>query len=115
MGLKKKRGAADICEGVKTVGGNWWILTRTSEFVANCGLFRHGRTARFREVTTHPNWRQRGSARMRCQLVLAQGFKDQTVEQLVMVVEYGRSRERIYKSVGFSLRSFQVAFQWDLK
>ena len=78
-------------------------------------MFRYRRTARFREVTTHPNWRRRGSARMLCQLVLAQGFKDQTVEQVVMVAEYDCSLERIYKSVGFSLRSFQVAFQWDLK
>ena len=61
--------------------------TSKGEFVANCGLFRYRRTTRFREVTTLPNWRQRGSARMLCQLVLAQGFKDQTVEQLVMVEE----------------------------
>ena len=86
------------------------MLTHKSKFVANCGLFRHGPTARFREVTTHLNWRQRGSARMRCQLALAQGFEGQTVEQLVMAAEYDRSRERIYKSAGFSLCLCQVAF-----
>lgn len=102
-------------EGVKSGSGSWWMLKYKGEFVANCGLFRHGRTARFREVTTHPDWRRRGFARMLCQRVLAQGFKDPTVEQVVMVAEYDSSPERIYKSVGFSMRSFLVALQWDLK
>lgn len=102
-------------EGVKNGCGRWWMLKYKGEFVANCGLFHHGRTARFREVTTHPNWRRRGFARMLCELVLAEGVKEASVEQVVIIAEHASSPERIYKSVGFSMRSFQVALQWDLK
>ncbi|MCY7387016.1 MAG: hypothetical protein LH481_02975 [Burkholderiales bacterium] len=102
-------------EGVKQGGGKWWMLKFKGEFVANCGLFTHKRIARFREVTTHPQWRCRGFARILCQLVLAEGFKDPTVDQAVVISEHNSSPERIYKSVGFSPTSFQVALQWDLK
>ena len=104
-----------FCEGVKNGCGRWWMLKYKGELVANCGLFGQGRTARFREVTTHPNWRRRGFARMLCQLVLAEGFKDPSVEQVVIIAEHDSSPERIYKSAGFSLNSFQVALRWDLK
>ena len=102
-------------EGVKRGGGRWWMLRYKGEFVANCGLFRQGRTARFREVTTHPQWRRRGFARLLCQLMLAEGFKDSGIEQVVIIAEHDASPERIYKSVGFSRYSFLVALQWDLK
>ena len=102
-------------EGVKRGGGRWWMLRYKGEFVANCGLFRQGRTGRFREVTTHPQWRRRGFARLLCQLVLAEGFKEPGIEQVVIIAEHDASPERIYKSVGFSLRAFLVALQWDLK
>lgn len=101
-------------EGVKNGCGKWWMLKYKGEIVANCGLFSHGRTARFREVTTHPNWRRRGFARTLCKLVLSEGVKDGSVEQVFIVAEHASSPERIYKSVGFSLSSFQVALQWDL-
>ena len=54
-------------------------------------------------------------AAMLCELVLAEGVKEASVEQIVIIAEHASSPERIYKSVGFSMRSFQVALQWDLK
>lgn len=102
-------------EGVKRGDGKWWMLKFEGEFVANCGLFTRGQTARFREVTTHPRWRRHGFARALCHLVLVEGFKDATIERVVIVAEQHSSAERIYKSVGFLPRSFQFALVRDLK
>ena len=86
-----------FCDAVRNGDGKWWMLKCDGEFVANCGLFRYGQTARFREVTTHPRWRRQGFARTLCHLVLAEGFKDSTIERAVIVAEQNSSAERIYK------------------
>ena len=102
-------------KGVLSAGGKWWMLKYKGEFVANCGLFNYGRTARFREVTTHPRWRRQGFARILCQQVLDEGFKDPAIEQVVIVAECGSSAERVYRSIGFAPQSLQFALMWDLK
>ncbi len=111
--LRWKHG--QFCNAVSNGEGKWWMLKHNGEFVANCGLFTCGQTARFREVTTHPRWRRHGFARALCHLVLVEGFKDSIIERVVIVAEHNSSAERIYKSVGFSPCSFQIALVWDLK
>ena len=101
--------------GVKNGAGRWWMLKHKGEIVANCGLFSDGRTARFRDVATHPRSRRQGFARMLCQLVLTEGFKDPAIEQVIIVAEHNSSPERIYKSIGFAPYSAQIALIWDLK
>ena len=101
--------------GVKNGAGRWWMLKHKGEIVANCGLFSDGRTARFRDVATHPRWRRQGFARMLCHLVLTEGFKDPAIEQVIIVAEHNSSPERIYKSIGFAPYSVQFALTWDLK
>ena len=102
-------------ERVKNGSGSWWMLKYKGEFVANCGLLSNGKTARFREVTTHPRWRRQGFAQKLCQRVLAEGFNDPAIDHIVIVAEHNSSAERIYTSIGFNLHSFQFALMWDLK
>ena len=95
--------------------GNWWLLMHQGVPVASCGLFfdQDGLKARFREVTTHPEWRGRGFAttlvRMLGQNFLTQG----QVQELIIVSEPDSIADRIYSKLDFKAVSYQIALITD--
>ena len=95
--------------------GNWWLLMHQGVPVASCGLFfdPNGLMGRFREVTTHPEWRGRGFATTLVGL-LAQNFLTQgQVQELIIVSEPDSIADRIYRKLGFKAVSYQIALLTD--
>lgn len=97
------------------VNGDWWLLMNQGMPVASCGLFfdPDGLKGRFREVTTHPEWRGRGFATRLCGM-LAQNFLTQgQVQELIIVSEPDSIADRIYSKLGFKSVSYQIALITD--
>ena len=95
--------------------GNWWLLMNQGMPVASCGLFFDPDClkGRFREVTTHPEWRGRGFAAKLCGM-LAQKFLEQgQVQELIIVSEPDSIADRIYSKLGFNAVSYQIALITD--
>lgn len=95
--------------------GDWWLLMNQGMPVASCGLFfdPNGLMGRFREVTTHPEWRGRGFATTLVGL-LAQNFLTQgQVQELIIVSEPDSIADRIYRKLGFKAVSYQIALITD--
>ena len=95
--------------------GNWWLLMNQGMPVASCGLFFDPDClkGRFREVTTHPEWRGRGFAAKLCGM-LAQMFLEQgQVQELIIVSEPDSIADRIYSKLGFKAVSYQIALITD--
>jgi len=95
--------------------GDWWLLMNQGMPVASCGLFfdPDGLMGRFREVTTHPEWRGRGFATTLVGL-LAQNFLTQgQVQELIIVSEPDSIADRIYRKLGFKAVSYQIALITD--
>ena len=95
--------------------GNWWLLMHQGVPVASCGLFfdQDGLKARFREVTTHPEWRGRGFATTLVRM-LAQNFLTQgQVQELIIVSEPDSIADSIYSKLGFKAVSYQIALITD--
>ena len=95
--------------------GNWWLLMHQGVPVASCGLFfdQDGLKARFREVTTHPEWRGRGFATTLVGM-LAQNFLTQgQVQELIIVSEPDSIADRIYSKLDFKAVSYQIALITD--
>ena len=95
--------------------GNWWLLMNQGMPVASCGLFFDPDClkGRFREVTTHPEWRGRGFAAKLCGM-LAQKFLEQgQVQELIIVSEPDSIADRIYSKLGFKAVSYQIALITD--
>ena len=95
--------------------GGWWLLMNQGMPVASCGLFfdPNGLMGRFREVTTHPEWRGRGFATTLVGL-LAQNFLTQgQVQELIIVSEPDSIADRIYRKLGFKAVSYQIALLTD--
>ena len=83
--------------------------------VASCGLFFDADClkGRFREVTTHPEWRGRGFATTLVGM-LAQNFLTQgQVQELIIVSEPDSIADRIYSKLGFKAVSYQIALITD--
>jgi GNAT superfamily N-acetyltransferase len=95
--------------------GEWWLLMNQGMPVASCGLFfdPNGLMGRFREVTTHPEWRGRGFATtlvgLLAQIFLTQG----QVQELIIVSEPDFIADRIYRKLGFKAVSYQIALITD--
>jgi RimJ/RimL family protein N-acetyltransferase len=96
--------------------GSWWLLKYKGEAVATCGLFfsADGKIGRFREVTTHPNWWQRGFATFLRGTIAQRCFDNNQAQQVVIVSEPESNADRIYGKLGFEARSLQVALIADL-
>ena len=95
--------------------GNWWLLMNQGMPVASCGLFFDPDClkGRFREVTTHPEWRGRGFAAKLCGM-LAQMFLEQgQVQELIIVSEPDSIADRIYSKLAFKAVSYQIALITD--
>ena len=95
--------------------GDWWLLMNQGMPVASCGLFfdPDGLKGRFREVTTHPEWRGRGFATTLVGM-LAQNFLTQgQVQKIIIVSEPNSIADRIYSKLGFKAVSYQIALITD--
>ena len=88
-----------------------WLLMNQGMPVASCGLFfdPDGLKGRFREVTTHPEWRGRGFATTLVGM-LAQNFLTHgQVQELIIVSEPDSIADSIYSKLGFKAVSYQIA------
>lgn len=95
--------------------GDWWLLMNQGMPVASCGLFFDADClkGRFREVTTHPEWRGRGYATTLVGM-LAQNFLTHgQVQALIIVSEPDSIADRIYSKLGFKAVSYQIALITD--
>ena len=95
--------------------GNWWLLMNQGMPVASCGLFFDPDClkGRFREVTTHPEWRGRGFSTTLVGM-LAQNFLTHgQVQELIIVSEPDSIADSIYSKLGFKAVSYQIALITD--
>jgi RimJ/RimL family protein N-acetyltransferase len=90
--------------------GHWFgVFARQQpkgeRLVASCGLFREkrgfGMVSRFRDVGTHPEWRQRGLATALLHAVCRHGFEVMGDETIVIATDPDDRAIRIYEAIGF--------------
>jgi predicted acetyltransferase len=67
----------------------------------------------FREVTTHPKWRNRGFATRLCGMLAQNCFEQSQVQTLIIVSEPDSFADRIYSKLGFKAVSRQIALISD--
>jgi len=91
--------------------GAWWGAFEGDRLLASMGLFRASDgLARFQNVKTHPDARNRGLAGTLVHRVSRYGFEELGARTLVMVADPEYLAIRVYRSVGFtdSERQLQV-------
>jgi predicted GNAT family acetyltransferase len=91
--------------------GAWWGAFEGDRLLASMGLFRASDgLARFQNVKTHPDARNRGLAGTLVHRVSRYGFEELGARTLVMVADPQYLAIRVYRSVGFndSERQLQV-------
>jgi predicted GNAT family acetyltransferase len=91
--------------------GAWWGAFEGDRLLASMGLFTASEgLARFQNVKTHPDARNRGLAGTLVHRVSRYGFEELGARTLVMVADPEYVAIRIYRSVGFadSERQLQV-------
>lgn len=81
--------------------GNWYGAYIDNQLVGDLGLFRDGTIARFQDVGTEPEFRQRGICGTLVYEVSRQALESNGIETLVMVADENYHAARIYESVGF--------------
>lgn len=83
--------------------GAWWGAFVDGALGAGMGLFRAGDgLARFQNVVTRPEFRQRGLAGTLAYDVACWGLRELGVSRLVIVADPGAAAIRIYRSLGFT-------------
>lgn len=100
---------ARMCQGQ----GFWGMMKVDGKLLATCGIVISGSTARFRDVTTHPEWRGRGLGREMCRRVVDHVFALPQIKQVVIVATPNSQAERIYRYLGFRPASIQYSLVWD--
>ena len=95
--------------------GDWWLLMNQGMPVASCGLFFDADClkGRFREVTTHPEWRGRGFATTLVGMLAQNYLTHGQVQELIIVSEPDSIADSIYSKLGFKAVSFQIALITD--
>jgi ribosomal protein S18 acetylase RimI-like enzyme len=91
--------------------GQWFGAFAGDQLVADLGLFREDDLARFQSVETHPDFRRRGIAGWLVYEASRAMLADQPQVTLVMVADDGSSAERLYRSVGFEPREYQMGLE----
>ncbi len=97
--------------------GNWWLLAYQGLPVASCGLFfnQDGTQGRYRDVITHPKWRNRGFASKLCGMLAQQCFLQTQAQELIIVSEPDSIADKIYSKLGFHAVSCQIALKANPK
>jgi ribosomal protein S18 acetylase RimI-like enzyme len=94
--------------------GHWFGAFIDGKLVANLGLFRQDELARFQSVETHPGFRRRGIAGTLIHRSCLAFLDEYPGVTLVIVAEDGSAAERLYRSIGFEPREYQVGLErWD--
>jgi hypothetical protein len=89
--------------------GSWFGAFRGRQIVAQLGLFgQRGGLARYQQVETHPAERGRGLAGTLVYHAGRYGLETLAASTLVIVADQGSAASRIYHSVGFADREFQI-------
>ena len=82
------------------------------QLVADLGIFHENRVARYQNVATHPDFRNRGICSTLVytagQIILSEG----QVDQMVMVADPDYHAARIYESVGFKPKEESYNLYW---
>ena len=96
--------AASRMLGYRALGeeglGGWYGAFLDGRLVGDLGLFREGAIARFQNVGTRPEYRNRGVCGTLVHAVSSEAL-DAGVERLVMVADEHYHAARVYESVGF--------------
>jgi N-acetylglutamate synthase-like GNAT family acetyltransferase len=87
--------------------GHWYGAFANGELVADCGLFQFGNLGRFQSVSTHPDYRRLKVCSNLIYRVSQMGF-EHGLETLIIVADPNYHASQIYRSVGFSLKEYQV-------
>jgi hypothetical protein len=95
------------CEAGKAV---WWGAFQDDTLVGSAGLYESGEWARFADVITHPDHRNRGVCSTLVHAVCTDLRHARPGVTVVMVSTPGSQAERIYHRAGFE----PVGLQWEI-
>ncbi len=82
--------------------GEWYGAFLAGRQIANLGIFRSARMARFQIVMTHPEFRRRGVCGTLVHHVAQRALASEETVELVMLADEEYHAARIYESVGFA-------------
>jgi ribosomal protein S18 acetylase RimI-like enzyme len=92
--------------------GGWFGAFDEGRMVAGLGLFADGPgPARYQDVATHPDHRNRGLAGTLVAAAAAHAVTHWGVRQFVMVADPGYQAIRLYRALGFTDAETQVQLQ----
>jgi ribosomal protein S18 acetylase RimI-like enzyme len=94
--------------------GYWFGAFRSGKLLADVGLFRSDDLARYQSVVTHPEHRRQGVAGTLVFQASVLFLEQHPGVTLVIVAEDGSGAERLYRSIGFQPREYQLGLErWD--
>jgi ribosomal protein S18 acetylase RimI-like enzyme len=88
--------------------GAWFGAFTGSQLVGDLGIFCDGDFARYQSVQTHPDFRRRGIAGSLVYHAGLYAFENHDVERLVIVAEADTAAQRLYQSIGFQFKEYQM-------
>jgi ribosomal protein S18 acetylase RimI-like enzyme len=102
------RKIADYRRMLKEKRGEWFGAFLGEKLVGDLGLFWEKELGRFQTVGTHPDFRRMGVCSALVYHTSIYAMEAQKLKQLVMVADPEYHAARIYESVGFKVREWQV-------
>jgi ribosomal protein S18 acetylase RimI-like enzyme len=88
--------------------GAWFGAFAGERLVGDLGIFCTDELARYQSVQTHPDFRRRGIAGSLVYQAGLYAFDKHAVETLVIVAEAGSPAQRLYQSIGFQFKEYQM-------
>lgn len=92
--------------------GAWFGGYLDGRLVGSLGLFHEAGLARYRNVTTHPDFRRRGICGTLVHAAAEAAQRDWRVSTLVMEADPDEAAIRIYRALGFSVIEESEALYW---
>jgi len=92
--------------------GDWYGAFIEQKLVADLGIFHQDGIGRFQSVETHPNFRRQGIAGTLIYKAAHQAKRKYDLHTLVIVAEQGSSPARLYETLGYYLKEYQVGLEW---
>jgi len=92
--------------------GAWWGAYLAEQLVGSLGIFSEGELGRFREVSTHPDFRRQGICGTLLYHASVYGFQTLGAQRLVIVPVAEYNAAQIYASVGYQQQEWQSGLSW---
>ena len=104
-----RQGQAERYRKMTTAGlGAWFGAFYGERLVGDLGIFASKELGRYQSVQTHPDFRRRGIASALVYHAGQYAFEVHDIERLVIVAEADSSPQRLYQSIGFQFKEYQM-------